>query len=274
VDISAADYLFLTSNRPKRIAYAYQEALAGAPDFYVDSARAQMQIFQALGVLSDRAEAACAVFQTPGASQEPKVPPTRVILFTGHMIDAPGTTPPRFPDSLRQAARRAIRNAVQQEIARTDGAVVAIASAASGGDLLFHDVCEELKVERYPHLPLPPDSFRNESVSPAGRFWEDSFDALVKKYPKVPCLAQTTDLPRWLSSQKGYTSWQRANLWLIQEALAINAKNFTLLSLWDGVKTEGLGGTYHMRAVAQERGAALVTIYMSDLTTADAATTQ
>jgi hypothetical protein len=29
-----------------------------------------------------------------------------------------------------------------------------------------------------------------------------------------------------------------------------------------------------MRAVAQERGAALVTIYMSDLTSADAASTQ
>jgi len=274
VDISAADYLFLTSNRPKRIAYAYQEALAGAPDFYFDSACAQMKIFQGLGVFTDRTETALAAFQRPGTSQEPKAPPARVILFTGHMIDAPGTTPPRFPNSLRLAARRAILNAVQQEIARTDGAVVAIACAASGGDLLFHDVCEELKIERCPHLPIPPDSFRNESVSPAGRFWEDSFDALMKKFPSVPCLAQTTDLPRWLSSQKGYTSWQRANLWLIQEALAINAKNFTLLSLWDGVKTEGLGGTYHMRAVAQERGAALVTIYMSDLTTADAATTQ
>ena len=66
VDISAADYLFLTSNRPKRIAYAYQEALAGAPDFYFDSACAQMEIFQGLGVLTERTEAALAVFQTAG----------------------------------------------------------------------------------------------------------------------------------------------------------------------------------------------------------------
>jgi len=47
--------------------------------------------------------------------------------------------------------------------------------------------------------------------------------------------------------------------------LALNAKNFTLLALWDGVKTEGLGGTYHLQAVAQEYGAALVTIYTADL---------
>ena len=265
VDISAADYLFLTSSRASRVAFAYQEALAGAPDFYFDSARAQLEIFQKLGVLTDKTVAALAVFQPPGAQQQPKLPPARVILFTGHMIDTKDTTPPRFPESLCKAAREAILNAVQREIGRTEGAVVSIASAANGADLLFHDVCEELKIEHRLHLPLPPDTFRNESVSPAGSFWEDMFDDLLKKNPSVPCLRASADLPLWLSVKKGYTSWQRANLWLIHESLALNAKNFTLISLWDGVKTEGLGGTYHMRALAQEYGAALVTIYTSDL---------
>jgi hypothetical protein len=80
-------------------------------------------------------------------------------------------------------------------------------------------------------------------------------------------------LPLWLSAKKDYTSWQRANLWLIQEALALNANNFTLLALWDGVKTEGLGGTFHLRAVAQQYGAALVTVYTTDLLQEDSATT-
>ena len=47
-----------------------------------------------------------------------------------------------------------------------------------------------------------------------------------------------------------------------------------VLALWDGVKTEGLGGTYHMRAVAQQHGAGLVTIYTSDLLKTGSATTQ
>ncbi len=153
-------------------------------------------------------------------------------------------------------------------------AVVAIASGASGGDLLFHQVCEELKIEHRLYLPLPPDWFRNESVSPAGRLWEDKFDELLRKYPSPPCLARSCELPLWLSTRKDYTSWQRANLWLIHEALAVNANNFTLLALWDGVKTEGLGGSYHMRTVAQQYGAALVTIYTSDLLKTDSATTQ
>jgi tetratricopeptide (TPR) repeat protein len=271
VDISAADYLFLTGSRPGRVAFAYQEALSGAPDFYFDSARTQLEIFRSLGVLTEKTAAALAVFQPPGPPQRTTTPPARVILFTGHMVDRPGTTPPRFPDSMRQVARQAIRNAVQQEIARTEGMVVAIASGASGGDLLFHDVCEGLAIEHRLRLPLPPDSFRNESVSPAGRFWEDCFDELLKKFPSVPYLSQSADLPLWLSVKKEYTSWQRANLWLIHEALALNAKNFTLVSLWDGIKTQGLGGTYHMQAVAQQYGAALVTIYTHNLFTADSA---
>src|SRR4029077_6777566 len=102
-------------------------------------------------------------------------------------------------------------------------------------------------------------------VTPAGRAWEDRFDALLKTCPRPPVLATTTELPLWLSTSKGYTSWQRANLWLIQEVLALNAQHVTLLALWDGVKTEGLGGTYHMQTVAQQHGAALVTLYTTDL---------
>lgn len=272
-DISAADFLFLTSSRPRKVAFGYQSALEGAPDFYFDSARAQLELFQDLGVLTENAQAALTVFQPASPPQGSKLPPARVILFTGHMIDPPNRNPPRFPDSVRDRAREAIRKAVQQEIGRTDGMVAAIASGASGGDLLFHDVCEELKIDHRLYLPLPPDWFRNESVSPAGRFWEDRFDELLKKYPSPPSLARTADLPLWLSVKKDYTGWQRANLWLIQEVRALQATNFTLLALWDGVKTEGLGGTYHMRAVAQQYGAALVTIYTTDLQKADSADT-
>jgi hypothetical protein len=35
--------------------------------------------------------------------------------------------------------------------------------------------------------------------------------------------------------------------------------------LWDGVKTDGIGGTYHMRVLAQQYGAALVTVSLTDL---------
>ena len=181
------------------------------------------------------------------------------------MIDPPGSTSPRFPDSARDRARDLIREKVRQELGRTQGDMVAIASGASGGDLLFHEVCEDLKIPHLLCLPLPADIFRNEAVSPAGRFWEDQFDRLVKCYRSVPCLTKGTDLPRWLLDRPNYTSWQRANLWLIHETLALNGEHFTLMALWDGAKTEGIGGTYHMLTIAKDYGASIVTIDTAEL---------
>jgi tetratricopeptide (TPR) repeat protein len=264
VDISGADYLFLISNRPQKVALEYRSALAGAPDFYFSSARAQLEIFHDLGIWPEKTQAALTAFQTNTELSSTALL-GRVLLFTGHMIDLPGTNPPRFPDSARDRARDLIREKVRQEIERTQGDVVAIASGASGGDLLFHEVCAEFKVLHRLYLPLPADMFRNESVSPAGRFWEDQFDRLVNSYLSVPCLAKSTDLPRWLLDRQNYTSWQRANLWLIHEALALNAEHFTLMALWDGAKTEGIGGTYHMLAVAKDYGASIVTIDAAEL---------
>ena len=267
LDISFADYQFLTSAKPTKVAFAYSSALDGAPDFYFDSARSQLELFQKLGVLKDNAQQALEVFKPTTPPGPDPTPPSRTILFTGHMIDEPGRNPQRFPSAITNKVRDGIKAKVQQEQARTDGLIVAVASAANGGDLLFHDVCDELGIEHRIYLPLPPDRFRNESVSPAGREWEDRFDKLLKQSKSYNCMATSPDLPIWLSAKQGYTSWQRANLWLVHEGLALGAKNFTLLALWDGIKTEGLGGTSHTRTLAQQYCAA-VTIYTSELLTA------
>jgi tetratricopeptide (TPR) repeat protein len=265
VDISSADFLFLTVDKPQKVAYAYQEALTGAPDFYSDSARQQLEIFMQLGVRTENAAEAIEVLGPGGKSPKPSEPTDRVLLFTGHMIDSPGAEPPRFPESLRDRARQAILEKVQQEIARTAGPVIGVASGANGGDLLFHDVCDQLAISHRLLLPLPPDVFRNESVSPAGRWWEDLFDRMLRSQPVPAYLSDSEGLPIWLSAKKDYSTWQRANLWFLQEAIAIGATRLTLIALWDGVKTEGMGGTYHMRTIAQDSGASLVTIYTKDL---------
>ena len=265
LDISLADYQFLTVARPSKVAFAYSSALNGAPDFYFDAARKQLELFQSLGILKDNTQQALEVFKPATAESPAPTPPRRTVFFTGHMIDDPGRNPPRFPNSLTASVRAAIKSKLQQEQGRTDGTIVTVASGASGGDLLFHEVCQELGAEHRLYLPLTPDRFRNESVSPAGREWEDRFDTLLKQCKTYNCMAASPDLPTWLSAKKGYTTWQRANLWLVHEALALGADSITLLALWDGVKTEGLGGTSHTRMLAQQYGAAIVTIYTNEL---------
>jgi hypothetical protein len=264
LDISFADYLFLTGNRPKRVASAYRSALAGAQAFYYASARGQLELFQSLGVLSDNVRAALEVFEPSAEPMGMKSSPGCVLLFTGHMIDPTLASRPRFPSSIENQVQAAIRNAVKQAVDRAEGSVIGIASGASGGDLLFHEVCEELDVEHRLLLPLPADIFRSEAVSPAGPSWENRFDNLLRECPDPPTLSSSLELPQWLSVKKDYTAWQRFNLWLIHEALAVGAKQFALLALWDGVRTEGIGGTYHMRLAAQEYGATILTIYTTD----------
>lgn len=274
VEISYADYVFLTSDRPARVAFAYRSALADAQDFYFDSARGQIELFGQLGIRLANAEKSLEVFK-PGTvtPQVTAAAPVRVVLFTGHMIDAKDAGRVRFPPTLTGAVKDAIRAKLKQEVERTEGTVIGIASGASGGDLLFHEVCEELKIEHRLYLPLPPDRFRNESVSPAGTEWEARFDGLPDK---SRFMTDRVDVPLWLSVKEGYTTWQRANLWLVNVALAVGAKEFSLLSLWDGEKTTGKGGVYHMRVVAEECGASLPTILIGDLKApekADAAVT-
>jgi hypothetical protein len=266
LEIGIADYTFLTADRASSVRFAYESALAGATLFQVNSARIQLQLFWRLNLFMDKLRAAFEAF--PPDTQAPAAkatPPERVVLFAGHMMDQPGRTPPRFPASCESTARAAIRDALRKELQRTPGTLIGIASAANGSDILFHEVCDELGVTHRILLPLPVDLFRNESVSPAGPAWEERFDALLRRFPAPPFLANSEALPSWLGVQPKYNAWQRANLWIMQEALATGAAHLTLLALWDGTTGDGPGGTEHMIRVAKQSGAAVVILRTDQL---------
>ncbi len=93
------------------------------------------------------------------------------VLFTGHMIDAADREEPRFPPRAEGAARMAIRESVLQLRDSGGTPMVGIAGGASGGDLLFHEVCAELGVATRLRLALPVEEFIATSVAPAGEGW-------------------------------------------------------------------------------------------------------
>ena len=109
--ISGADLLFLTLDNPDQVGHAYAKALATANPFEVDAARRNVSLFRELGLLPANVEAALKEMQE--ATPEKKLePPARVILFTGHMLDAPNRAPdkarfPRTPEA-ENAARKMI----------------------------------------------------------------------------------------------------------------------------------------------------------------------
>jgi hypothetical protein len=177
------------------------------------------------------------------------------VLFTGHMIDAATRAEPRFPARAEAPARAAIREAVLR--LRGGGEpTVGVAGGASGGDLLFHEVCAELGVPTRLRLALPADQFVQHSVAPAGKDWVLRFERLLDQLgpARVRVMGAADGLLAG-ATENGPTEniWQRANLWMIEEALRL-APRRVLLALWDGRGGDGPGGTEHLLREAARFG--------------------
>lgn len=257
VEISAADLIFLSSTQPKRVGRAYKTAVATAADFAREAARNQLLLYQRLGILKDNTQAAlnniCAV------EQKEETPPAapRLILFTGHRIDAEGREKPRFPRDKEAQARAMIAEAVLNEKEKTKGNLLGISGGASGGDILFHEVCEELDIRTKMYLVLPKNDYIKASVADGGPGWVERFKCLYDlRQPEI--LTDSSELPRWLRAKKGYSIWQRSNLWMLHNALYISEDNLTLIALWNGEVGDGPGGTEDMVRRAKDRGATFI----------------
>lgn len=257
VEISAADLVMLSSTKPNRVGRAYKMALAGAPDFAFDSARKQLLLYQRLGILTENTEAA--LDNIPVKVQQEETPETapRVILFTGHRIDAPDRKKPRFPHDRENLARSIIMNAVSEVKEKSTGRILGISGGASGGDILFHEVCRELNIPTKIFMVLPKNEYIRASVADGGPEWMDRFKRLTdQKQPEI--LSDSGELPRWLRAKKDYSIWERSNLWMLHSALAISHDHLTLIALWNGQEGDGPGGTKDMVQRAKDRGATFI----------------
>jgi hypothetical protein len=255
VDISEADLSCLTSDKPKRVATAYRKALAGAPVFAADAARAQLDLYQLLGVLPANVTEALKEFPAPQPSRAKE---ERVLLFTGHMIDKTDRAEPRFPAAQEDVARQAIKESIEKERAIAPIAY-GIAGGASGGDILFHEVCAEFGIPTRLYLALPREEYIVASVQSAGPQWVERFNQLLNKHPETRVLSETEDLPSWLVKREDeYDIWQRNSLWLLHNALAEQDQSVTLIALWNGKTGDGPGGTADLVDQAGQRGSKVV----------------
>lgn len=256
-EISAADLAFLSSMKPNRVGRAYQAALANAPDFASDSARNQILLYQRLGILKENTQAALDKIPIGEVKRETREAPPHVIVFTGHRIDAEGRQNPRFPREKEDLARAMIAEAVSAEKQKAQGKLFGLAGCASGGDILFHEVCQELDIPIQIYLAVPKNDYIKASVADGGPQWVERFNHLLATQPSKT-LSDSSELPRWLRAKKGYNIWQRSNLWMLHNALVISENPITLIALWDGGVGDAPGGTEDMVRRAQDRGAKFI----------------
>jgi hypothetical protein len=187
-----------------------------------------------------------------------------VLLFTGHRLDAEDRVAkgraPRFPAAAEGEARRMIAEAVTLECAAAEGEVVGLAGVASGGDILFHEVCAEAGIKTQLYIVGSRDAYVQASVLDGGPEWVERFNALWDTLPsRVLGNSQgSLELPRWLQPASDYNVWERSNRWMLNNALVYGAKYVTLIALWNGQEGDAPGGTKDMVETARERGAKTV----------------
>lgn len=185
-------------------------------------------------------------------------PPSRVVLFTGHMVDAADRPPEkaRFPRTAQAEARaRAmIKDAVQRELHGHAGSFLGIAGGACGGDILFHEVCAELGAKTEVYLLMPTEAFEAASVQAGGADWVERYRSLLSRStPRV--LQPSAQLPTWLAHKPDYNAWERNNLWMMFNAIATQARDLVLIALFNSEReASGPGGTGHLVAEAAKRG--------------------
>jgi tetratricopeptide (TPR) repeat protein len=259
--IARAEFLFLTTDKPRQVEHEYRKAVALARNdpFILSAARKNIEPFEMLRLKTDNITAAFGVIDNVLAAAGRIQPPERILLFKGYMIDDPERKEPRFPPTkaAEEKVRSMLREAITAEQALSDGKIVGVCSGACGGDILFHEVCAELGIATRLYLALPRELFCVTSVQHAGPDWVERYYMLNERLaPRI--LAESKDLPSWLRERQDYGIWQRADKWMLYNALAIHGKHLTLITLWDTGDDDGPRGIDQLLFEVSARGYKMV----------------
>ena len=178
---------------------------------------------------------------------KPPFEPRYVFLFSGHMIDAPGREPPRFPPKMEKIAAQEIAKKLDKLGAGPKD--LALCGGACGGDLLFAEACLKLGVHLQIRIPFDEPTFLKNSVTFADGKWRDRYDA-VKNNKLTTLFVMPEELG---PTPENANPYERNNLWQLYTALSMGPEKVRFICLWDGKGGDGPGGTKHMHDSVKER---------------------
>jgi tetratricopeptide (TPR) repeat protein len=252
------DLEVLTGN-PDSVKDAYQEAIACAEKdwFALNSTLAQLRLLNDLGFKPDCVAAGIATFERALNRLKPPAGqwlPRHVLLFSGHMVDAPDRSTTRFPLDKVPLAEATIAKALDDLGASPDD--LAFTQGASGGDLIFAEACQARDVKLQLLQPFPEPDFIERSVAPAAGDWRSRYYAVKAKLEKERPPRSTPD-ELGKSSRDPY---ERCNLWLLYTALVCGPEKVRFICLWNGQSGDGPGGTQHMMLEVKKRTGQVVWI--------------
>jgi hypothetical protein len=173
------------------------------------------------------------------------IPPRKVLLFGGHMIDAPGRRKARFPADKEPVAANAIATTLDQ--IGVDPRDLAICGGACGGDLIFAEAClrHGIKLELY--IPLDEPTFLAKSVDFADAAWHARF-MQAKSSAKLHVMPNNLGVQQTMKPP-----YERCNLWMLDSASRFGQEKLVFICLWDGQRGDRPGGTGHLMKEAKQK---------------------
>lgn len=212
----------------------------------------------------------------------------RILMFAGQPFDVqlhPAEQRNGVPGHSIKEVKDLIKKVIDEEQGLTPGTqtskgkgkvVFGLAAGASGGDLLFHEVCHELDLPTRICLALPRAEYVGRYVAPDGPDWVERFSAVYqrvdgernKNQPKTDSDGQTwainyftdsNELPRWLQGRPLYDVGRRNNLWMLQHAIVAANElgentEITLITHYDHNNDSSVGSIGHLVKQAQMAG--------------------
>lgn len=152
-------------------------------------------------------------------------PIPKLVVFSGHMMDAPDRRTPRFPPS----KERKIKKLLEKQL-ETMKAGIGFSSAASGSDILFLEAMLARGGTIHLVLPWPAEEFVRTSVAIAGNKWVERFHKVLDKAASIRVLGE-------LYMPGSATGFEYCNL-AMNGLARVFARSLDLeitpLAVWDG----------------------------------------
>jgi hypothetical protein len=161
----------------------------------------------------------------------------RVVLVSGHMVDAPDRPAPRFPQSRVPWVAGRIREIFDGW--QVGPGTTVISGGARGADIIAAEEGHLRGAHVILCLALPPEEFQRRSVDLPGTDWGSRFRRLLS-------IAEVRELP---TDAGGVASddevFAHANKWMVDTAQQFDAQPCAVI-VWDGRTGDGPGGTFDM----------------------------
>ena len=158
-------------------------------------------------------------------------PRPRIAIFAGHMIDTANRADRRFPSSAVSKVAASIKAWLT-----ANRISIGYASAACGGDTLFHEALSTTHAESHVVLPQARSAFCRKSVLPAGPRWAKRFELILER------ATTTTNIFEEVVDAESYHYANRLILGMARVRERLIDGDVIGLALWDG-KQGRPGGT-------------------------------